>query len=263
MSFWWNFRHWLFRNLWFGCSQWQKYLHFGESFVNDCTRRCHLANFRHSKSQNVIKMTIFPFQFVSETIIMDYHYCDAIMGTIASEITSLTIVYTTVYSDADQNKHQSSASLAFVWGIHRDRWIPRTKGQLRGKCFHLMTSSWLCWSCFSCFSKDIANLTCLQGSTLMMVEIMPVICLQYFFWMRNKLVGDTWAVIIMVQTSPHMRRIYRSTVFGGSCRYISYITQWPLGDSKSTPFKFNIQNSGLGARCELALVWMPQTFTDV
>ena len=23
-----------------------------------------------------------------------------------------------------------------------DRWIPRTKGQLRGKCFHLMTSSW-------------------------------------------------------------------------------------------------------------------------
>ena len=31
-------------------------------------------------------------------------------------------------------KHQSSASLSFVWGIHRDRWIPRTKGQLRGKC---------------------------------------------------------------------------------------------------------------------------------
>ena len=63
------------------------------------------------------------------------------MGAIASQITSLTIVYSTVYSDADQRKHQSSASLAFVWGIHRDRWIPRTKGQLRGKCFHLMTSS--------------------------------------------------------------------------------------------------------------------------
>ena len=47
------------------------------------------------------------------------HYCDAIMGTLASQITSLTIVYTTVYSDADQSKHQSSASLAFVWGIHR------------------------------------------------------------------------------------------------------------------------------------------------
>ena len=41
------------------------------------------------------------------------------MSTIASQITSLTIVYSTVYSDADQRKHQSSASLAFVLGIHR------------------------------------------------------------------------------------------------------------------------------------------------
>ena len=47
------------------------------------------------------------------------------MGAIASQITSLTIVYSTVYSDADQRKYQSSASLAFEWGIHRDRWIPR------------------------------------------------------------------------------------------------------------------------------------------
>ena len=75
-----------------------------------------------------------------------FHYTDVIMTTMASQITSLTVVYSTVYSDADQRKHQSSASLAFVWGIHRDRWIPRTKGQLRGKCFHLMTSS-----CFHCF----------------------------------------------------------------------------------------------------------------
>ena len=64
------------------------------------------------------------------------------MTTMASQITSLTIVYSTVYSDADQRKHQSSVSLAFVWGNHSERWIPHTKGQLRGKCFHLMTSSW-------------------------------------------------------------------------------------------------------------------------
>ena len=71
------------------------------------------------------------------------HYTDVIMTTIASQITSLTVVYSTVYPEADQRKHQSSAPLAFVRGIHRDRWIPRTKGQLRGKCFHLMTSSCL------------------------------------------------------------------------------------------------------------------------
>ena len=47
------------------------------------------------------------------------HYNDVTMGTMASQINSLTIVYSIVYSDADQRKHQSSASLAFVWGIHR------------------------------------------------------------------------------------------------------------------------------------------------
>ena len=41
------------------------------------------------------------------------------MGAIASQITSLMIVYSIVYSDADQRKHQSSPLLAFVRGIHR------------------------------------------------------------------------------------------------------------------------------------------------
>ena len=47
------------------------------------------------------------------------HYDDVIMGAMASQITSLALIYSTVYSDADQRKHQSSASLAFVPGIHR------------------------------------------------------------------------------------------------------------------------------------------------
>ena len=41
------------------------------------------------------------------------------MGAVVSQITSLTIVYSTVFSDADQRKHQSSALLAFVRGILR------------------------------------------------------------------------------------------------------------------------------------------------
>ena len=47
------------------------------------------------------------------------HYDDVIMGLMASQIIILTIVYSTIYSAADQRKHQSSASLSFVWGIHR------------------------------------------------------------------------------------------------------------------------------------------------
>ena len=47
------------------------------------------------------------------------HYNDVIMGAMASQITSFTIVYSTVCSGADERKYQSSASLAFVRGIHR------------------------------------------------------------------------------------------------------------------------------------------------
>ena len=46
------------------------------------------------------------------------HYNDVIMSAMASQIPSLTIIYSTIYSGVDQRKHQSSASLAFVWGIH-------------------------------------------------------------------------------------------------------------------------------------------------
>ena len=47
------------------------------------------------------------------------HYCDAIMGEMVSQITSLTAVYSAVHTGADQRKHQNSALLAFVLGIHR------------------------------------------------------------------------------------------------------------------------------------------------
>ena len=41
------------------------------------------------------------------------------MGAMASEITSLTIVYSAANSGTDQRKYQNSTSLAFVQGIHR------------------------------------------------------------------------------------------------------------------------------------------------
>ena len=47
------------------------------------------------------------------------HYNDVIMSAMASQITGVTTIYSTVYSDADQRKLQSSATLAFVMGIHQ------------------------------------------------------------------------------------------------------------------------------------------------
>ena len=48
-----------------------------------------------------------------------FHYDCVITSAMTSQNTSLTVVYSTVYSGTDERKHQSSASLAFVRGIHR------------------------------------------------------------------------------------------------------------------------------------------------
>ena len=57
------------------------------------------------------------------------------MSAMASQIASLTIVYLTVYSGANQRKHQSSASLAFVRGIHRWPVNSSHKGPVTRKVF--------------------------------------------------------------------------------------------------------------------------------
>ena len=71
-----------------------------------------------------------------------YHYGDVILSAMASQITGISIVHSTVCSGADQRKHQSSASLAFVRGIH---WWPVNsphKGLVTRNMFYLMTLSW-------------------------------------------------------------------------------------------------------------------------
>ena len=75
------------------------------------------------------------------------HYNDVIMGAIASQITSHTVVYSAVYSVADQRKHQSSVSLAFVRGIHRWPVIYPHKGPVTRKMYPfddvIMRNYWL------------------------------------------------------------------------------------------------------------------------
>ena len=83
------------------------------------------------------------------------HYNDVIMSAIASQITGVPIVYLTVCSGADQRKHQSSASLAFVWGIHRwpmnspHKWPVTRKmfpfDDVIMRCFESKIYRWLLW----------------------------------------------------------------------------------------------------------------------
>ena len=96
------------------------------------------------------------------------HYYDVIMGTMASQITCVMIVYSTDYSDADQRKHISSMSLAFVRGIHRGPVNSPHKCPVTRKMFPfddviMCWSLWCSWSiaCRCCsnyiFILDVAH----------------------------------------------------------------------------------------------------------
>ena len=63
------------------------------------------------RSKQTIWKQFYCFYYIP---ILLHHYKDVIMSSMASQITSLTIVYSCVYSGANQRKHQSSASLACV-----------------------------------------------------------------------------------------------------------------------------------------------------
>ena len=88
-------------------------------------------------------MTLTIYKSVSlELFVCGPHYGDVIMSALTSQITSFAIICATVYSGADQGKHQSSASLAFVrwihcWPVNSPHKRPET-----GKMFLFVTSSW-------------------------------------------------------------------------------------------------------------------------
>ena len=66
-----------------------------------------------------VHFLLLAFSCVPRTPIHILHYSDVIMSTMVSQITGVSMVCSTVYSGADERKHQSSTSLAFVRRIHR------------------------------------------------------------------------------------------------------------------------------------------------
>ena len=90
---------------------------------------------------------------------MTKHYDDVIMSTIASQITSLTIVYSTVHWGADQSKHQSPASLAFVWGIHRGPVNSPHKWPVTRKMFPFDDVIMIYWKIYEQYMRHSASMT--------------------------------------------------------------------------------------------------------
>ena len=93
-----------------------------------------VCGYREQLNQ-IVFYVIFIFTCWMKFLLKLPHYSDILIGAMASQFTSLTIVYSIVYSGADQRKHQSSASLAFVWGIHRRPVNSPNKGPVTRKMF--------------------------------------------------------------------------------------------------------------------------------
>ena len=101
--------------------------------------RCHFAKmlwWRGDAATFYRRIPITKIQLYEASM---FHYNDVIMSAMASPITSLTIVYSAVYSGAnqhDQRKHQSSESLAFERGIHRSPVNSPHKWPVTRKMYH-------------------------------------------------------------------------------------------------------------------------------
>ena len=139
------------------------------------------------------------------------HYGEVIMGMIASQITSLTIVYSTVYSDADQRKHQSYASLAFVRGNHCGPVNSPQKWPVTPKMFpfdyvimlydiftHLQVSiclysvSGMYW-CFKAAKYNFSNNNQTSSDVKMTSILFRLKCIEMGPWFN-----DTFLVIILI-----------------------------------------------------------------
>ena len=124
------------------------------------------------------------------------HCSDVIVGSMASEITNLTIVYSIVYSSADQRKHQSSASLAFVRGIHRWPLNSPHKGPVTRKMFPF---------------DDVIMLTKLGHH---FVDTKLMISRSNINTIFNALTGDLWGVFYEFFGEKISREHYSDVIMG-------------------------------------------------
>ena len=128
---------WNWTNLWRGV-------------VNDVNRQVRLCQIQDD-AMPLLALCVWNPRVDPSTNCQQCHYTDVTMSPMASQITSHGIVYSTVYSGADQRKHQSSASLAFVRRIHRRPVNSPHKRPVTRKMFSfddvIMNAEFWCFRC--------------------------------------------------------------------------------------------------------------------
>ena len=98
----------------------------------------HVTEIKNTTTIQTLRDTIFVFSVntkVRYVLVRWFHYSDIITSMMASQITNITIVHSTIYSGADQRKNESSPSLGFVRGIHRWPVNSPPKGPVMQKMF--------------------------------------------------------------------------------------------------------------------------------
>ena len=126
--------------------------------------------------------------FIPCSLVLDFdHYDDVIMTMLASQITSLTVVYSIVYSGVNQRKHQSSASLAFVWEIHRGPVNFPHKGPVTRKMFPFDDVIMRFWWRYAL----LIHSTRIRVNVFFCIKTMPKVCIPGVNWVCSNNFGST------------------------------------------------------------------------
>ena len=110
---------------------------------------------------------------VARTSATAIHYSDVMIGAMASQSTSLTIIKENI---------KAPRHWPLCGEFTSDRWIPSINGQWRGKCFHLMTSSFWYW--YVIFA-DLSITRCDQLNE--QLEVLAVVGWFIFYAIQDKL----------------------------------------------------------------------------
>ena len=109
--------------------------HLEIKYLNFVVFQVLCPKFRRDKSKDIIIGPKMAKRQAIYRILLWNHHNGVITGAMASQVTSLKIVYSTVCSGADQRKYQNSASLAFVRGIPQWQVNSRHKRPVTRKMF--------------------------------------------------------------------------------------------------------------------------------
>ena len=118
------------------------------------------------------------------------HYSEVIMSAMASPITGVSSVYSTVCSGADQIRHQSSASLAFVRGIHRGPVNSPNKGPVTRKKF--LFHDVIMWI------TSISTLWMLVAKHRVKIQYKPIYGIQYWHFGVNFRYPDVTHITLQI-----------------------------------------------------------------